>query len=583
MYSFDDRPVGRDDYAYTVRGPKRADVLCPRHIRSVSLRKVTVFTRIERSEWRFVILFALGTLVVTSLPYLFGYLASPDDQVFMGIAYGTPDTTQYFSWLRGFEDSFFIDNHLTPEPNAKIFMNLQWWLLAQLVRVFHLTHLQVFHIFRALAVVAFAFVTYWFTSLYFAERRHRRTAFLIAQVGSGLGWFWVVVKYLTRSSEVAFPFDLYTVEPNSFLSQMAFPHFTAALVLIILIFGLMMIAAERQQWRYTLAASGIALILGLSHAYDLLLVYITVGLYVLSVWLRDRFSWRMFWQVFVLGMISCGPAFYSMYMTSNEFPVWHDVLAQFELAGAWTPDPFHLLFLMGLPFIITLMGFDGIVPLRERSLSQMFVRIWFLANLFVVYLPIDFQIHYLNGWQLPIAILVTEVLYRRIVPSASGRRMRRARTWAKWLPFVLILAVLPTNLYLLAWRFIDLGRYQHPYFIHRDEDAALEWLADHANTNQVVFCAQTLGQYVPGRTGARSFLGHWAMTKDLYEKQRMVQAFFDADTPDDERQAILQDFGVDYVLYGVGEQALGDYDPSKASYLKACFTSHQAIVYCVRE
>jgi hypothetical protein len=73
------------------------------------------------------------------------------------------------------------------------------------------------------------------------------------------------------------------------------------------------------------------------------------------------------------------------------------------------------------------------------------------------------------------------------------------------------------------------------------------------------------------------------MTKDLYEKQRMVQAFFDVDTPDDERQAILQDFGVDYVLYGVGEQALGDYDPSKASYLKPCFTSHQAIVYCVRE
>jgi len=542
-----------------------------------------VFSEIERSEWRFVILFTLGMLVVTSLPYLFGHLTSPDDRVFVGIAYGTPDTAQYFSWLRGFQDHFFIDNHLTPEPNAEIFMNLQWWSLAQLARIFHLTHLQVFHIFRALAIVTFAVVMYWFISLYFAERKYRRTAFLIAQVGSGLGWFWVVVKYLTRSPEVAFPFDLYTVEPNSFLSQMAFPHFTAALVLIVLTFGLMMMAAERQQWRYTLAASGVALVLGLSHAYDLLLVYVVVGLYVLFVWLRNGFSWRMFWQVFVLGMISCGPAFYSVYMTSSRFPVWHAVLAQFELAGAWTPDPFHLLFLLGLPFIIALVGFDGLVPLRERSLPQMFVRIWFIASLFLVYLPVNFQIHYLNGWQLPIAILATEVLYRRIVPSVSEWQARSAHALAKWLPVVLILAVLPTDLYLLAWRFIDLGRYRHPYFIHRDEDAALEWLADHANADQVVFCARAVGQYVPSRTEARPFLGHWAMTKDLYEKRDMVASFFEATTTDSERKAILSEFSVDYVLWGTAERELGEFDPSSVPYLSSCFTAPEATIYCVQE
>jgi hypothetical protein len=522
-------------------------------------------------------------LVITSLPYLFGYLTSPDDWVFMGIAYGTPDTAQYFSWLRGFQDHFFIDNHLTPEPNARIFMNLQWWLLAQLACILSLTHLQAFHIFRALAIATFAVVTYWFTSLYFAERKHRRAAFLITQVGSGLGCLWVVVKYLTRSPEVEFPFDLYTVEPNSFLSQMAFPHFTAAAVLIILVFGLMMIAARRQQWRYALIASGVALILGLSHAYDLLLVYIIVGLYVLFVWLRDGFSWRMFWQVLVLGIISCGPAFYSVYMTSSRFPVWHAVLAQFELAGAWTPDPFHLLFLMGLPFIIALMGFDGLVPLWKRSLPQMFVRIWFMANLFLVYLPVNFQIHYLNGWQLPIAILATEVLYRRMVPFVSKWPARRAHTLAKWLPVVLILVVLPTNLYLFAWRFIDLGRYRHPYFIHSDEDAALEWLANYASADQVVFSTQALGQYVPGRTGARSFLGHWAMTKDLYEKQDMVSSFLDAATTDSKRKAILSDFGVNYVLWGTAEQELGEFDLSSVPYLEPCFTAPKANVYCVQE
>ena len=542
-----------------------------------------MFSGTARSEWRSVILFALGIFAVTSLPYLFGHLTSLGDRVFVGIAYGTPDTAEYFSWLRGFQDSFFIDNHLTPEPNARIFMNLQWWSLAQLAKVLRLTHVQVFHVFRALAIAAFALVTYWFISLYFEERKRRRVAFLIVQVGSGLGWFWILVKHLTLYGELRFPLDVYAVEPNSFLSQMAFPHFTAAAALIVLTFGLMILSVERQQWRYSLAASGAALTLGLSHAYDLLLVYVIVGLYVLLVWLRDGFSWQTFWQAFVLGMSSCGPAFYSIYITSSRFPVWQAVLAQFDLADAWTPDPFHLLFLLGLPFILALVGFDGLVPLRERSLPHIFTRIWFMANLFLVYVPANFQIHYLNGWQVAIAILATEVLYRRIVPLVNEWPAHRARMLARCLPIVLILAVLPTNLYLLAWRFVDLGRYQHPYFIHRDEDAALEWLADHASTDQVVFCARALGQYVPGRTGARSFLGHWAMTKDLYRKQDMVRSFFDVTTTDLERKAILSDFSVDYVLWGTAERKLGGFDPASVPYLSPCFKASGASVYCVQE
>jgi hypothetical protein len=203
--------------------------------------------------------------------------------------------------------------------------------------------------------------------------------------------------------------------------------------------------------------------------------------------------------------------------------------------------------------------------------------------LFLVYLPVNFQIHYLNGWQLPIAILATEVLYRRIMPSVSKWSTRRACALSQWLPTVLVLAVLPVNLYLWSWRFVDLGRYLHPYFIHRDEDAALEWLAGHVSTDQVVFCTRSVGQYVPSRTGARPFLGHWAMTKDLYEKQDMAASFFNAATTDSERKVILSDFSVDYVLWGTAEQELGDFDPSSVSYLSPCFTAPKATVYCVQE
>jgi hypothetical protein len=270
-------------------------------------------------------------------------------------------------------------------------------------------------------------------------------------------------------------------------------------------------------------------------------------------------------------------------MTSSRFPVWHDVLAQFDLAGAWTPDPFHLLFLMGLPLVIAVAGFDGCVPLRERSLPQIFVRVWFMAGFFLLYVPLNFQIHFLNGWQLPIAVLATEILFRRILPFFRSRESHRAHMLTKWVPIVLLAAVIPTNLYLFAWRFIALGRYQHPYFIHRDEDAALEWLAENAEADDIVLSAQDLGQYVPGRTDARSFLGHWAMTKDLHEKQDLVKSFFDAEAADSERRAVLSEFGVDYVLRGVVERRQGEFDPASVAYLAPCFVAPEATVYCVRE
>ena len=145
------------------------------------------------------------------------------------------------------------------------------------------------------------------------------------------------------------------------------------------------------------------------------------------------------------------------------------------------------------------------------------------------------------------------------------------------------MSIVIVNVYVFAWRFSFLAGRPHGNFLQRGEVSALDWLAQNAGTDDVVLSGADLGQYVPSRTGARAFLAHWAMTKDLYEKKQMVWDFFDADTADDRRQAIIREFSVDFILMGVEERASGDYDPGTAVYLEPCFTSPQASVYCVRE
>ena len=525
--------------------------------------------------------------VTTGLPYLYGYIISPSEKIFMGMTRG--DVAQYMAWMKGFTTANLIDNHLTPEPNAVVFFNLLWWILAKLTVIMPLSPITIIHLYRFFSIAFFAVVLYWLIGLFMPDRQQRRGAFLVAYFGGGLGWIWVVEKYIFSRDDVLFPRDVYKVEANSFWSLMGINQFAFSAALMMLIYAFLVLGYERRQWRYPLMASLVALILGWEHAYDLLLVYAVIGIFSFVLFLRDGFSWRLVLYPLPIVLVSVWAALHSLYIT-RTFPVWKAVLAQFENAGAWTPDPFHLLILLGLPFIVTLFAFDGLVPLKERSPRDIFVRVWFGVNLFMVYVPFSFQGHYLSGWQVPTAILATSAFFNRILPWIRQQSLfeRLGRVWSaasleKVLLALVLLVVVLTNIYIFMWRFVVLARLPHAHFLERDEVAALDWLAENATSDDVVFSALDIGQYVPSRTGARPFLGHWAMTKDVYQKQEMVEEFFQLDTTDDERQAVLQAFSVDYVLVGVEEQSFGDYDLAATAYLKTCFTRPRATVYCVRE
>lgn len=557
-------------------------------------------------EARFLFVIILVVCVLSSLPYLYGYLSAPPDRVFMGILLNTPDTTQYFAWMRGFGSADLIDNKLTPEPNEAVFFNLLWWALGKLARWSGLSLPLVYQLFRIVAAVAFLGLAYGFCRLFLPDRRQRRTAFLLIAFGSGLGWIWVVLKYLSRASDVAYPFDVYTVEPNTFLGIMAFPHFIQAASLLLIVFALALLAFERRRLREALLAGLVAFVLGLTHAYDLLLVYAVVGAFALVLLWREGFSSRLILIPASIVAISIGPAIYSVYITS-AFPVWREALAQFVNAGAWTPSPPHLPILLGVPFLVALLtlilprtssglGREPVVlaaPLDTvRSRRELFLKTWFVVNFFVVYVPLSYQIHYLNGWQVPIAILATLGFYRRVLPwlkrrmtDNEGRKalaLRYLRSEAV-LAGLLIAAALPTNIYLFAWRFVDLSRYRHPYYLARDEWEALRWLEANASPDAVVFSSEDIGQYIPSMTGGRAFLAHWAMTADLYRKQEIIRTFFDTAMDDADRAAVLQAYHVRYIFWGEAERKLGTFNPDALPFVRRVYSSPQAVVYQVTE
>jgi hypothetical protein len=377
--------------------------------------------------------------------------------------------------------------------------------------------------------------------------------------------------------------DLYTTEPNTFLTVMAFPFAAIAGGMLVIILGVAACAFVRGNVPAGLAAGILALVLGLQHGYDLLIVYAVVG--VTALILAARSTDRI--RPLIVGFAVCAPsgpaALYLVYLT-RESPIWRGVLAQYGNAGVYTPSPPHLLILMGLPLLLALVGLLSDRPWRAwrtAAVPDLLVWVWLIVGFALLYIPTDYQIKMLGGWQVPVAIVGVRTLLRDVTPRLARRWKKPADRLGLALAALLVAAVLPTNLYLYAWRFTDLARQEYPYYLERDDVAAMRWLRANTEPSDVVLSSLTIGQYVPNQAGNTAFLAHWAQTLDFYGKRRTVARFFDARTSEQDRAEIIRSFDVRYVFVGEPERTLGAFEPDSSPHLTRVFTAGRTSIYAV--
>jgi hypothetical protein len=536
--------------------------------------------------------FVLGTiffvLLITSLPYFYAYFSTPADKQFMGVMVNVPDHSQYFSWMRELTQAHLSANKLTPEPNKPVFFNLLWWGMGRLGQLVGLGYAGMFQVLRLTATTLFLLLTYRICGWFLDDQRMRRSAFLLVTFASGFGWVLIGLKYAWGLNDPPLPLLVFISEPNTFLNILAFPHFIAA-ALYIFIFDLVLRGQAKGQLRYAVVAGLVALFLGWQHAYDLVLVYGILGSYAAFSLLRDR-RWPMYLikSGLIIGLISWWPALYSVLLTSLD-PLWKEVLAQFDNADVFTPNPLLLPILLGPTFLLAVFTLIKNNPFRLQGLDDrnLFLKSWFLANFALIYIPTDYQIHMLNGWQLPIAILATQGLFGYVSPWVRDWLKRWQRPWPdaaiqQGVMVAFIVMVIPTNLYLFLWRFVDLGRHDYPFYLHKEEVVAMDWLEAHGTSDDVVLSSLTIGQYLPAQTGKYAFLAHWAQTVDFYGKSEMVNQFFAAETSQPRRQEILAQYSVDYIFYGPFERSLGGYNPATAPFLEQVYASPQVEIYQVQ-
>jgi hypothetical protein len=537
-----------------------------------------------KGQWVIAIIVALVFIAMTSLPYILGYALARPGLTFTGTVMNPEDSESYFAkMLEGYEGHWLYTIPFTTEAHSPAFVGGFYLGLGHIARVTGLTLDAMWHLARVVAELILCMTCFGFIADQLQDLRERWTAHFLALFGSGLGW---VLFLLNQPYWLdAFPVDFKMPEAHLFFAALTFPHVALGTALIMTnLWFTRRILEERSIWWYSIAAGVANLLLAIVYPFLIYLTAAVAGLY----WLIQRFrvrkvQWRSAVTISVAFLIPL-PLLINYAYTLVTNPVFRSWDTQ---SITLSPPLPHYFIAYGVMLLLA-----GLLWIDREKGQFVFLAVWVAAVCLLVYSPLNSQRRFVEGVQVPLAILATAGLCRVALPWLEQTRAfrwlaahpRYSVAGLERLVIVLFLVGMAlSNFYILASLSVTMVIQQpDPLFRSRNELEATEWLNAHTQRNDVVLSDYETGNYVAARAGNAVVVGHWAETVDYEIKKKEVFRFFGATTDEATRRELLARFQVRYVWYGPRERALGAFDPTHADYLEPVFSNSDAEILKVR-
>lgn len=540
------------------------------------------------NKWFFACLVALVVTLLLQAPYWLGYQTAGDEKIYTGLLINVEDANYITIIERGREGAWMHSLRFTSEPDAPAYLYLFYLALGQLARLMGLDATTMWHLARALLTFSTFLLTFGFVGAFVVERAGQWVAFLLAILGAGFDWVAFPWEALERAS--ATPVDLKMADAHLFHAALTFPHYLASIALLLILFWcavrLVNDTLERNK-ALLLLAPGILANIGVALVYPFFML-LSCG--VLAAYLglltlrarRFRVRESVLLGVMIAAVVPIG-AYYALTLASSELlRVWS---AQSQTLS---PNPLHYV-LTFAPYLL-LAG----LALWRQGLGdnrRAFLWVWVFVVVVLVYAPLGTQRRFLQGVQVPLAILATigllEVALPRVRKAGWFQQLAQRPNYSaggiERLLVVLVVLVVSISS-VIQWISAvteTTGTQPYPVFRPRGEVAAMDWLRGRAGTDDVILSAYFTGSYLPFRSGARVYLGHLYETVHFQDKQKAVDEFFAKATPDSAREKWLRKNEIRYVFYGRAERELGAFVPGNARYLEQVFENEDAVIYRV--
>ncbi len=501
---------------------------------------------------------SVALVLASSLPYLIAWAATPADAHFTGLVFNPIDGHSYLAKMRqGFEGSWRFHLPFTSKCSPGAHVYLFHLLLGHLARLVRLPLIVVYHGARILGGAAMLTGLYVLASSLSDQSRERRTMFLLAAVGSGLGWL-----LLPTGTQTA---DLWVPEAFPVYSLMANAHFPLAIGLMAgtMRLGLHVLALESGSesdrdatWPWGVAMAVTATLLGAIQPFGLVPTFGALGVILIAraAASRRRVGSPPYWRAGAWIVIAATAALpYPLYM--QKAIQTDPVLAAWRAQNVTTSPPlWDWALSYGLVLILAALG--GSTALRRGSNADLAMLGWAGVTFTGMYLPLPLQRRLSLGLGVPIGLLAGMGWWRQARKWLSTHRRGLARgaviAFSALTPLLLIATASSAALEAQSWK-ADSWLY-----LSNGEWAALRWLRDQgeAQSKAVVLCAPQMGSFVPAWTGHRVVYGHPFETIEAEQRAEQVEAYWSGEMSASNQAAFAEENRVQYILVGPRERAL---------------------------
>jgi hypothetical protein len=561
-------------------------------------REKTAF-KISRREWWVALLISLTAVVLLTAPYLLGHQLARPGTFYTGLLINVEDGAYLSAIEQGRSGAWTYRNFFTFEEHEPVFIQGFYLVLGHLARLLGLSAVAMWHLARAVLNLLLFLTLFAFIGFHLTEPGQRRVAFLLLLFGSGYD-LWRFPAWFERTAALdAVPVTLRMPEAHLFYSALTYPHFVAGILLLVAVFWFTFLAVQHEispgrRWTFAGLAAVANLLLVVVYPFLIFLVTAVLAAYCLYRWWRSPPIWRSphRWQpaaVLVLIYAAIAPLFFYYYLALSGNEVMQAWNAQ---AVTLSPNPLHYV-LTYLPYLVAAL--PGLILLRRPDLPRrealIFLWLWLLAAAILLYLPVKPQRRFVQGLQLPLAILATAGLYHVYWPCLRQSRLALALVQRprysldglqRLATLSFLLAAGLVSGYLLAGAFLTVAVVQpYPLFRPQAELEAMEWLRANSRPEEVVLTAYWTGSYLPYGAGNRTVVGHRYETNQFEERRWEVEQYFGNLTDDEWRRTLLRRYRVAYVFAGPAERGLGRLEPGGAPYLERVFGNDEAAVYRV--
>lgn len=535
---------------------------------------------ISSKEWRWLLGWASVIMLITSIPYLYGWWLSTPQMQFSGFFLGVEDANSYLAKMRmGAEDGWLFHLAYTPEPHQSAYLFTFHLFLGKLAQFTHAPLPLVYHLARIVFGLALLLTLYCFIAYFVNDLPRRRFAFLLAATGGGLGWLVISLQLVSR---LGLPLDIYVPEAFIFLVLFHLPHLALAESLLLGAILLILHSWQTDAWQPVLWAGCALFLMALIAAFYLGVFVVVLGLTWLVLTLSARSVQKtgpLLLKLAVATIFSLPVLIYDAYIfTFNPIlRIWnHQNLIL-------SPEPWHYLLAYGPLILLALPGSQALLthfrpkivePNTPSTYKTLFLVIWCLVFPVLVYLPFNLQRRLVVGVQVPLAILATYGVF--LLTPKYIRPNRHSLTRA-----VIILFFSLTNIFLLLGGLVSVSFRQPPIFHPASQLGAMQWL-DGVAAGEVILAVYETGNVLPAYANARAFVGHGPETVNSEEKRQQAKQFFSRETADNWRRDLLKKFNIRYVYYGPNEKAAGDFAPSQATYLEEVYNSGDVQIFEVK-